>query len=141
MSVFKRIFKSKQQYKIYLLDDSKVFAKGMEVMLKNNLTDEYQISIFFDTNFMLKEIRNNSADLLIMDYNLDEDSSIAGVDLITKIKKEFPDIYIIVLTGRNEHDLAKRCFDQGANNYIVKNSLNIKETAEELANKITLLLY
>ncbi len=45
---------------------------------------------------------------------------LAGTELLPAIKKEFPQLPVIVMTGRNEVDVAVQCMKSGAFDYLVK---------------------
>ena len=47
-----------------------------------------------------------------------------GIDLIREIRKKYPDIYIIVLSCHDEFEYVKKAMKEGADEYVLKNTLN-----------------
>ena len=60
-----------------------------------------------------------------------------GIELIREIRKKYPDIYVIVLSCHDEFDYVKKAMKEGADEYVLKNTLNeeslytVLEAAEE----------
>lgn len=60
-----------------------------------------------------------------------------GIELIKEIRKKYPDIYIIVLSCHDEFEYVKKAMKEGADEYVLKNTLNeeslytVLVTAEE----------
>lgn len=65
----------------------------------------------------LEKFRELVPDLVTMDVNMPGTN---GIEAIGKIRKEFPDAKIIVVTSRLEKDLLKQAFALGAEDYIAK---------------------
>jgi len=60
-------------------------------------------------------------DLVFMDVRLPGET---GLELTKKIKASHPDILIIILTDYNLPEYRKAAFDSGADDFVVKGSLN-----------------
>jgi DNA-binding NarL/FixJ family response regulator len=60
-------------------------------------------------------------DLVFMDVRLPGDT---GLELTKKIKVSHPEIHIIILTDHNLLEYRKAAFDSGADDFVVKGSLN-----------------
>ncbi len=64
-----------------------------------------------------------------------------GIELIRAIRKKYPDIYVIVLSCHDEFDYVKKAMKEGADEYVLKNTLNeeslytVLEAAEEHIRK------
>lgn len=60
-----------------------------------------------------------------------------GIGLIREIRKKYPDIYVIVLSCHDEFEYVKQAMKEGADEYVLKNTLNeeslytVLEAAEE----------
>lgn len=65
----------------------------------------------------LEKFRALLPDLVTMDINMPGTN---GIEAIGKIRQEFPDAKIIVVTSRLEKDLLKQAFALGAEDYIAK---------------------
>ena len=60
-------------------------------------------------------------DLVFMDVRLPGES---GLELTKKIKVSHPEIHIIILTNYNLPEYRKAAFESGADDFVVKDSLN-----------------
>lgn len=64
-----------------------------------------------------------------------------GIELIKEIKKNYPKVYVIVLSCHDEFDYVKKAMKEGADEYVLKNTLNeeslytLLETAKEQLEK------
>ena len=66
----------------------------------------------------LEQFRTHQPDVTLMDVQMPE---INGIDAIAKIREEFPDARIIVLTTYTGDAQATRAFKAGASGYLLKN--------------------
>lgn len=139
MSFFTRFISGKSETHLHILDDSKVFLKGLTHQLKGILPEAVKVHMYLDSQSLINNIRGESNEIIIMDFHLDEDSPIDGIELVQILKKKFPDIPVLVLTGNQDVDIAKQCFKHGASNYIIKNVANIAATIEEIKYKLSLI--
>ena len=73
-----------------------------------------------------------------MDFYLDDQSKVEGVELLQQIKKTNQDIFVLVLTGEDDLNIAKECFELGADSYMVKSLESIDKIAKEINYKIEL---
>ena len=68
----------------------------------------------------LEQFRTHQPDVTLMDVQMPE---VNGIDAIAKIREEFPDARIIVLTTYTGDAQATRAFKAGASGYLLKNML------------------
>lgn len=66
----------------------------------------------------VEQFRTHRPDVTLMDVQMPE---LNGIDAITKIREEFPDARIIVLTTYTGDAQAARAFKAGASGYLLKN--------------------
>ena len=71
----------------------------------------------------LEVLKTTSVDLLITDLAM---PLMDGIELIRIVKKQYPEIYIIVLSCHDDFDSVKRAMQEGADEYVLKNTLNEK---------------
>lgn len=64
-------------------------------------------------------LRHDPVDLLLMDLDM---PGISGADLIARIKTQWPDLPILILSMHNEPNVAVRALRAGAAGYITKDS-------------------
>lgn len=69
----------------------------------------------------LEALEKESVDLVVTDLSM---PLMDGIQLITEIRKKYRDIYIIVLSCHDEFEYVKKAMKEGADEYVLKNSLN-----------------
>lgn len=104
--------------KVYLLDDHKIIRDGIKSIL---LQTESYVVVGEEGNPVkfLEELQNLEMDILLLDISL---PNISGFQIIPKIKKERPDIKIMVLSMHNDPEFMQRCLMLGANGYLSKDA-------------------
>jgi DNA-binding NarL/FixJ family response regulator len=60
-------------------------------------------------------------DVLLLDIGLPDDN---GIDLCEKIKQQYPEIKILMLTTYSEQTIVLRALDNGASGYVLKNAMS-----------------
>ena len=104
---------------IVVLDCQKMFVEGMELYFKNN-NQKYKIAARVCTSDELqKTIEKISFDILIMDLNVPDQE---GMIIIENVRKNFPDVRIMVLSSYTDFKLVKSAMLKGADGYISKGS-------------------
>lgn len=107
--------------KILMIEDN----KGDFFLIKNmieeygndiaNIHNSHKLSSAFSI------LEKEKYDLIILDLGLPDST---GIDTFNKVHAKFPDIPIIVLSGREDEMLATLAVRKGAQDYLDKNSLN-----------------
>ncbi|WP_010246704.1 HD domain-containing response regulator [Acetivibrio cellulolyticus] len=86
----------KEGFKIIAIDDDQGIIKTLKVILER---DGYEFSGYTDHNEAIELIKENSFDLLILDYLLNDINAKQVVEIIRGFNK---DLYILLLTGHSE---------------------------------------
>ena len=108
----------KNKIRIIIADDHTIFAEGLKTLL--NLQNDIEVvSIVTNGKKLLNDLQNNNYDLILLDVNMPE---LDGIDTAESIKKEYPDLPILVLTMYDRKDILKKMISKGVNGYILKNS-------------------
>jgi DNA-binding NtrC family response regulator len=100
--------------KILICDDE----EGVRESLKAVLADHYELMLV-ESGEMVVETLSHSKDIkiLLLDIKMPK---IHGLEVLKEIKKKFPQIKIIMVTGYNSVETAVEATRLGANGYIVK---------------------
>ena len=113
--------------KILICDDE----EGIRESLKLILGDHYNI-VAVDSGTMALEVLSHSKDikLMLLDIKMPKTS---GLDVLQEIKKKFPLVKIIMVTGYKSVETAAEATRLGASGYIVKpfKSQEILETVQK----------
>jgi DNA-binding NarL/FixJ family response regulator len=104
--------------KILLVDDHHLFSDGIMSLLQNEADFEV-VGQVFEGNQVLLSILKNSPNLVLLDANLPNRN---GKDLAEAIRRDFPNVKIIILTMYDESALVKEFRKLGVDGYILKNS-------------------
>ncbi len=103
---------------LLLVDDHTVVREGLKRLLDPQ-ANPWSITEA-GTGFQALEcLRRQAFDLAIVDLSL---PGMSGLDLIQRIKGEFPSVAVLVLTMHSEEQYAIRALKAGANGYVTKDS-------------------
>jgi DNA-binding NarL/FixJ family response regulator len=104
--------------RLLLVDDHTVVREGLKRLLDPQAR-QWSITEA-GTGFQALEcLRRQPFDLAIVDLSM---PGMSGMDLIARIKAEFPAVAVLVLTMHGEEQYAMRAFQAGAKGYVTKDS-------------------
>ncbi|MCR6722110.1 MAG: response regulator transcription factor [Chitinophagaceae bacterium] len=114
-----------QKIKLIVVDDHPMVLEGLRSMfaqiafvdLLATCTNAYEA---------IEAIKKQNPDIVITDINMPE---VSGIDLATKIKKEYAGVKIIAMSTFNERSYVTQMIQNGSDGYLVKNAT--KEEIEE----------
>jgi DNA-binding NarL/FixJ family response regulator len=103
---------------ILLVDDHSIVTDGIKALLQG----EADLSIKGEAHngqMALEMLRILKVDLVLMDIDM---PVMSGTEAIRLIKREFPDIKVIMLTMHDEKAVIHKLIELGADGYLLKNS-------------------
>lgn len=100
--------------KILIVDDDESLRRIMEYTLNS---ENYSVKVASDGDEALDLVRSNQPDLIITDLVMER---VGGIELLNEIRREFPDILVIIVTAFGSIKSAVDAMRQGAHDYIVK---------------------
>ncbi|MFD2935390.1 response regulator [Spirosoma flavum] len=103
---------------IGLLDDHPLIVSGIQRMLQNNSDIQLHWAIS-QPDDLQERLLEAPIDLLLLDINL---TVANGLELCKKLHKQYPALYIIMLTSYVETTLVKAALRNGAMGYLLKNA-------------------
>ncbi len=109
-----------KSFRILIVEDSDFFRDFLKEILQLSFP-EVCIDEAEDGDAALWKIRSFLPDLIFMDIHLPGEN---GLELIKRIKANYPYIMIFVLTNYNLPEYREAAFQSGADRFIVKSSLN-----------------
>lgn len=104
--------------KIIIADDEKLIRTGLKMMLET-YEDIEVVGLASDGREAYELTKTYKPDLVLMDIRMPGMSGIEGTRLI---KKEFPDIFVLVVTTFKDTDYIVQAMDYGASGYLLKDS-------------------
>ena len=108
---------------LLLVDDHAVVREGLRRILES-ARPPWKVVAEGNAQRALQALQLTRFDLAVVDLSL---PTMDGIELIRRIRRELPDLPVLVLSMHNEEAYAVRAFQAGANGYLTKDS-----DAEEL---------
>ncbi|MBZ0256193.1 response regulator transcription factor [bacterium] len=102
--------------RVFLVDDHNIVVQGLKMRLDKE--PDIEVTGFaLSIHDALKELRKARPDVILVDLSLGDGT---GLELLHKIKTDFPFISPIILTMHDESNYAASCVKAGARGYITK---------------------
>jgi DNA-binding NtrC family response regulator len=104
----------KEHIRVLIADDEVEFTETLGVRLKIRGFETATVSSGLAA---LKAIEEDSPDVLVLDLKMPD---LNGLEVLAKVKGDFPAIEVIILTGHGSFEAGKEGMEQGAFDYIMK---------------------
>jgi two-component system response regulator NreC len=104
--------------RIVIADDHAIVRRGLRQLLEDE--DSFEVvAEAEDVESARRYLRGHHPDVLVLDLNMPGEASI---EAIPKLRSEFPDTQIVVLTMQNEPAYARSALSAGVLGYVLKES-------------------
>ncbi len=112
---------SKEEISVLIIEDNPGDARLIEEMLKE--AKRFQFNFFHQKTLSegLEELLKNEINVILLDLNLPD---CTGLNTISIIREKVEVMPIIILTGRDDEDLAIRSLKLGMQDYLVKGKID-----------------
>ncbi|MFH0974476.1 MAG: ATP-binding protein [Spirochaetota bacterium] len=107
--------------KILIIDDSAAVVKFIEALLSESQIVDYVSEHADSLDAAFKKLSSFKCDNILLDLNI-KDSS--GLDTLEKVKRKYPDLPVIVMTGEYSDDIGLKAVALGAQDFLLKNKLD-----------------
>ena len=101
---------------IMVVEDNELLRNILTDMLSSSF-DEISVSEASEGGTVLKKIEQTPPDVIVMDIQL---PGMNGIELTRRIKKEYPDIEIIIYTDYDQPEYRKAGSEAGAEYFLSK---------------------
>ena len=102
--------------RVVLADDHRILRTSLAMYLNDHPSIEV-VGEADDGAQALKIVAEKQPDLLLLDLNMPGTS---GLDILPEVRKTWPDVKVLVLTGRDEDAYIMRALRAGAHGYVLK---------------------
>ncbi len=111
--------------KLMVADQHPITRKGLELIFANSRDIKF-ITAVSDGEAVFNALNEDTIDLLVCDIDLPK---LNGISVIRRVKKEFPNVKILVFSAQNEDVYAVSTIKAGADGFVSKNEdlLTLKE--------------
>jgi DNA-binding NarL/FixJ family response regulator len=115
----------KPRFGLLMVDDHTIVREGLKRVLEP-ITHEWSITEAATAFQALQCLRRQTFDLAIVDLSM---PGMSGLELIRRIKSEFPGVAVLVLSMHGEEQYAMRSFKAGASGYVTKDGASTELVA------------
>lgn len=106
---------------VFLIEDNPGDAYIIKEMLKEIKTTQFDLKIAESLETGLKKLENSNFDVLLLDLSLPDSY---GIETFEEFYRKMPRLPIIILSGLSDEQLALNAVTKGAQDYLVKGSVD-----------------
>jgi DNA-binding NarL/FixJ family response regulator/tRNA A-37 threonylcarbamoyl transferase component Bud32 len=112
------LYDTQRPIRVVVADDHLILRTSI-VFFLNDQTDIQVIAEAGSGDEVLKLCQQEAPDVLLLDLNM---PSRGGLEILPEIRKQAPDVKVLVLTGRDDDHYIMRALRSGAHGYVLKTS-------------------
>lgn len=117
-------------FKFFIVDDDPFCSSAYEQHLNN--IGFYDIYYFQNGDECLDNLFLKP-DIILLDHNMD---NLSGFEVLKKIKRFDPNIYVVMISGQDEINVAVESLKYGAFDYVIKDN-SVCEKLNEIIQRIS----
>lgn len=122
-------------YRLLIVDDEEIEREGMACFIP---WENYQIQLVgtaWNGVEALEQVRQKQPDIVLTDIKM---PVMDGIGLIRAVKKEYPNVEFIVLSGYGEYEYTSQAMELGVRHYVLKpcDEKRISEVLEKVKTEI-----
>jgi two-component system, NarL family, nitrate/nitrite response regulator NarL len=106
------------KYKLLIVDDHLIFLESMSLLI-DSLPEFELVGTASNGKEALLKLQELEVDILLCDYMMPQ---MDGVELIFRMKENFPSVKILMLTGNEDVTGIKKAIQMGVSGIILKNT-------------------
>ena len=104
--------------KVLVADDHAVVRQGLKQILADTMGMKV-VAEASDGAAVLERLRGGGVDVVVLDLSM---PGISGIEVTKQIRREYPSVYVLVLSIHSEDQYAVRVMRAGASGYLTKES-------------------
>lgn len=113
---------------IYLVDDQVLFVDMLKGIIEHRTDDMQVVGAAESGQGLLEKLRTAEPEVLLLDLRLPEED---GTEILERIKPEFPDMKIVMLTTFQDVEKAREALQKGASGFLLKN-MSVDDLIEKI---------
>ncbi|WP_077329069.1 response regulator transcription factor [Virgibacillus siamensis] len=103
--------------KVMLVEDQRLFREGVNAII-NTVDDIEVVGMVEDGRSALQMLNRTSPDVVLMDIHM---PALDGINATVKIKEQYPNVKVVMLTTTSDEELVIRGINVGADGFLLKN--------------------
>ena len=118
--------------KLIIADDHPLLIEGL-ISILSEVNDLEILDPVNNGNLLISSLILNPADIVLLDLNMPK---LDGIKTLAILRKDFPDLKVIILTNYNQPQLIEEVKKLGAHGYLLKNSASsvLKKAISKVLN-------
>lgn len=122
--------KNASAIEVLLIEDSIEDAEMiLDLIDAKSKPEEFKFKVAVSLKEGVQVLQTNKIDLVLLDLNLPDSNGIATIISLIRNTKDLP---VIVCTGSEDTEIAKKVKDQGAVDYVNKNDIHNQNLADKI---------
>lgn len=118
--------------KIMIADDQQLIRESLKIILDSN-PDFEVVKVVGSGQEVLESLKTESIDIILMDVRM---PNMSGVDCTRIVKKEYPNIKVIILTTFDDDEYIYDALKYGASGYLLK-GCSLEELSTAIHNVLS----
>jgi len=104
------------QTRVFIVDDHKIVRLGLKSYLLGR--NEYNVSGEAENaDELFKSLKKEIPEIVLLDIVM---PGLSGVDACTILKKDFPQVKVLILTSNTDEEIIINCLEAGADGFLTK---------------------
>lgn len=103
--------------KLMIVDDEQIVIDAVTHIINKNIKNATVVATAKNGREAIEKARVNHPEIILMDIRM---PGINGIDAISEIKRNNPDIHFAVISAYEQFDFAKKAMELGVEHYILK---------------------
>jgi YesN/AraC family two-component response regulator len=104
-------------HKVFLVEDEAIIRGGLKQLIEGVIGGYQVIGEAENGKAALEALKTVRPDLLITDIRMNE---MNGLEMIKRLRAQYPDLYILILSGYADFEYAKQAIKFGISDYLLK---------------------
>ncbi|KWX86302.1 AraC family transcriptional regulator [Paenibacillus riograndensis] len=104
-------------HKLFLVEDETLIRSGLKHLVEEVIGGFKVVGEAENGRLALEALKSVKPDVLITDIRMNE---MNGLEMIRRIRDQYPDLYILILSGYADFEYAKQAIKYGISDYLLK---------------------